>query len=166
MKRKAIVLALALSVAGATGALAHSEQKAGVLVTHPWVAPAQAGAMTTGHPTIVNRGDATIEIVKITSRAAGRLQLILDGEPVDTVSLGAGKTLSPKRLSIRFEDLAVDLPEGKAVPVKFHFAGREAMEIHMAIGRDTMNPEQVVELPPGHHGGDGEEKRSGEHRDR
>lgn len=166
MKRQALALGLTLAVAATAGALAHTEQQAGIMVTHPWVASTEAGGDTTGHPTIVNRGESAIELVNVTSAAAERVHLLLDGQSTETVTIGSGETLSPKRLEIRFEGLKMDLPTGKALPVTLHFADREAMDVHMAIGRDTMNPQQVVELPQGHHAEDsGSHGASGHHED-
>ena len=141
------VASLAIGLLGTAVANAHTAQKGSLQVTHPWVAPAEKGASTTGHPTITNKGDASITLTGASSKAAHAVNLVLDGERVDRVSIDGGETLPPQRFRLRLENLIVALPEGKAVPVKLHLSKQDAIDVRMAIGQDTMNPKQMVQMP-------------------
>lgn len=147
MIARAMALACALVVAAAAQAGAHTERRGDVQVVHPWVEPASAGAATQAHPTLVNLGDSVLWLDRVTSPVAGRVGMQRDGSAVDALKLAPGATLSPETVRFVLRGLKTDLPEGKAVPVTLHFRGMEALEVHMAIGRNTMNPEQVVEMP-------------------
>lgn len=153
MTRSILAAGLAFAILGAAGAAAHTTQDGNLQVTHPWVAPAEQGATTEGHPTLTNTGDSALEITGASSDAAHAVHLMLDGQKVDRVTLAGGETLSPQRFRLRLQDLTVALPAGKAVPVELHLDGRDPVQLRMAIGQNTMNPQEMVEMQGGHHGG-------------
>ncbi len=166
MRLKGLVLAAALALGTTAPAAAHTAQKGGLQVVHPWVGPARAGEMTQGHPTLVNTGDQPITIAGASCPVAESVALIHQGREVSRVTIPPGETLTPESFRLRLHGLKTDFPEGKAVPVRFRIEGASAMQFHMAIGQGTMNPDEVVEMP--HHGtGSGRGSgHGGEHHDR
>jgi len=142
----AVLSALALTA----GAAAHTTQQGDLQVVHPWVAPAQAGASTEAHPTLVNTGDAPLRLVGATSPAAESVELLRDGARVETIAIDPGATLAPPQFALRLRGLAVDLPAGRYVPLTLHLRDRAPVELRLAIGQDTMDPQRAVELPGTH----------------
>jgi copper(I)-binding protein len=138
----ALAATLWLAIAGIAGA--HTQQQGSLQVVHPWVTPAQKGETATVHPTLANTGEASIVIERAASPIAASVRMIFNGNTVDAVEIPAGATVTPEELMIELTSLKVDLPEGKAAPLVLHLHGMETMEVHMAIGQDTMNPEEVV----------------------
>lgn len=147
----ALAATLWLAIAGSAGA--HTQQQGDLQIVHPWVTPAQIGETATAHPTLANTGEAPIVIERAASPVAASVRMIFNGKTVDAVEIPVGATVTPEELKLVLTDLKVDLPEGKAAPVVLHLKGMEAMEVHMAIGQDTMNPEKVVTAS--HTGGHG-----------
>jgi hypothetical protein len=90
--------------------------------------------------------------MSLRSPAATRVEIVFEGKRADGVTIEPGQTLTPERVQLRLHGLKVDLPDGRAVPVMLHMQGMEPLELQMAIGEDTMNPQKVVELPHGHAG--------------
>ena len=144
---RTLALAGAASLALAAGALAHTSSAGGLQVIHPWVEPADAGANTTAHPTLVNKTERAITLTRVTGAAAETIQMVRDGETVQRVEIASGATLPGERFKLALRRLTVALPEGRAVPVTLHRADGEPVTVELAIGRDTMNPEKTVDLP-------------------
>lgn len=149
---KRLGLAIAILLAGTAGALAHTAERGNLQVVHPWVEPAAAGADTLAHPTVVNNGSKALAITRATSPVAQEIQMLHRGQPAAEVTVAPGQTVTPEQFRLRLKGLRVALPEGKAVPITLHLRGMAPMQMHMAIGQSTMNPDQVVQMPHGHSG--------------
>lgn len=162
MRLRTVIATLVVAAAATGGALggaqAHTAQKGSLQIVHPWVEPAESGQTTTANPTFTNVGESAITIEKVTTAAAHEVHMLRGGKAVDRLELPAGATLAPPQVRFELHDLTVALPEGKAVPVTLHLANGESLEVHLAIGENTMNPQQMVEMPQGgHHGGEGQQ---------
>ncbi len=144
-QRLTAALAVTLAVALAASAGAHTQSAGSLRVTHPWVTPAETGASATAHPTLTNQGGTELAIVGASSPVAQRTSLILDGQDVSELGVPAGATLGADRVAIRLQDLTTDLPEGKGAPLTLSLAGGASVELTLAIGESTMEPEQMVE---------------------
>lgn len=156
MRLKGLMLAAALALGATAPAAAHTAQKGGLQVVHPWVGPARAGEMTQAHPTLVNTGDRPITITGASCPAAESVRLIHQGREVSRVTIPAGETLTPDSFQLRLHGLKADFPKGKAVPLRLRIEGMSGMAFHMAIGQGTMNPDEVIEMPrPGGASGHG-----------
>jgi copper(I)-binding protein len=143
---------IAAAVLAATGAAAHTASEGSLKVVHPWLAPADAGTTTTAHPTLQNTGEQPLVITGARSKAARDIRLVRDGRPVERITLDGGETLGSDAVALELRGLTVDLPAGKAVPIRLELEDQPAVTVRFAIGRDTMDPNDTVRLP-----GDGTE---------
>lgn len=138
---------IAAAVLAATGAAAHSASEGALRVIHPWLAPADAGATTTAHPTLRNAGEQPLVITGARTGAADSVRLVRDGRAVDRITLDAGGTLGTDAVALELRGLTVDLPAGKAVPIRLTLDSQPGVTVRFAIGRDTMDPSETVSLP-------------------
>lgn len=147
MWRRSTIALAALVLVAPAATLAHTSQQGALQVVHPWVEPAAKGADSTAHPTLINTGSAPLRITRVTTRGAESVVIRHGGKPVEKLTIPAGATLTPDQVTLRLKGLRVALTEGKALPITLHFRDMEAMSVHMAIGRDTMSPDTLVDPP-------------------
>lgn len=138
---------IAAALLAATGAAAHTASEGALTVIHPWLAPADAGATTTAHPTLQNTGEQRLVITGARTGAADSVRLVRDGRAVARITLDGGETLGSDAVALELRGLRVDLPAGKAVPIRLVLSDQPAVTVRFAIGRDTMDPSEIVSLP-------------------
>jgi len=120
--------------------LAHTTNAAGYQVIHPWTEPAAQGQATKAYPTLVSQSEGDMVLAGVSTDAAQRVDIIVDGAPAKQLVLPAGKTVGSDSFHLRLVGLTRGLEDGGHFTATLRFADGRTKEITMVVGETTMAP--------------------------
>jgi copper(I)-binding protein len=135
MSRRSLI---ALSIAFASPALAHSYKLGSILIGHAWALPSQTGEAQVFFP-LVNNGAEADELVAARTPAASMVELRTnnryDDPPLGSLKLDPGKPIPmrPTARHLRLIGLAKPLASGDRFPLILDFLNGGEIEIEVMV---------------------------------
>lgn len=138
----ALVTAFAVAVCVPAGpSAARTAEAEGFKVIHPWTEPAGQGQATNAYPTLVGKSGKERALTGVSSDVAERVEIVIDGEAVDRLTVPAGNTRGSERFHLRLTDLNRELEAGGHFEATLRFANGQTEAITMVVGESTTAPE-------------------------
>lgn len=134
-------VAVFVGVVAVKKAEAHQDDFGSIVVTHPYVQPAQAGNETIARLRIENQGSSTTQFLGMHMDAATDSAIEIKVSPARAVPIGsmairAGETLDLEENAwIRFTGLRRDLVFGETLEACLDFADGREMRVIVTVGR-------------------------------